>query len=527
LSRERQAADGIRDSLKKSQLFWSLSDAQIDRLMEIYHEESYRAGERILAEGESSSNLHIVEEGKVALMMEIRIGARTKKQAVIDVIGTGQAFGWTSVADKPVPTSLSAVCIEDARVLSFPGNLVRKLCSEDPDLDHKVMQELLRLVSDRLSSAKATLAQILSVTSHDLRAPLATVQSCLDVILGGFTGEINDKQKELLEGSKVRISDLTSLINNILDISFIEIRRADFEDTAISGVVTAAIGDVEGVANNKGIRIKNEVPRDLPTVSGIPLRLQQVMTNLLGNAIKFSPGGSTITISAGHSVSFLQVDVADEGIGIGPQDLPRVFDDFYRGKNTEGEGIGLGLSIAKKIVEAHGGKIWVNSPNPQTSRGTIFSFTLPVEAPAAVPKTQPASNILKGARVLVVDDDPSMIKAAKFVLESRGTEVFTASDGAEGLQKAEELKPDLLILDLLMPRMDGFEVCKRLREKEQAGAKKIPVLVTSAVREESSRRRYELETATDLGVDAYLEKPFSPPALLQRVEWVLKRHRKC
>lgn len=518
--------DEVRNNIKKSQIFWSLTDAQIDRLMDIYQEESYRAGERIISEGQNTTSLHVVEEGKVALMMEIRIGSRTKKQAVIDVISTGQAFGWTSLAEKQV-SDVSAVCIEDTKVLSFPGNLVRKLCDRDHDLDHKVMQELLRLISDRLSSAKATLAQILSVTSHDLRAPLATVQSCLDVILGGFTGEINEKQKELLEGSKLRIADLNNLINNILDISFIEIRRPDFENVPLSEIIADAIGSVEGVARKKSIRIENNVPSNLPPVLGIPLRLQQVLTNLLANAVKFSRTGSPVTIGARSAGEFLQVDVADEGIGITPQDLPRIFDDFYRGKNTEGEGVGLGLSIAKKIVDAHGGKIWVNSPKPQTGQGTVFSFTLPMAAVTAKTGAQEAVDILKGAKVLVVDDDPSMIKAARFVLESRGTEVTTATDGAEALERVEQSRPDLIILDLLMPRMDGFEVCKRLHEKERAGGKRIPVLVTSAVREESSRRRYELEMATELNIDAYLEKPFSPPALLQRVEGVLKRYQRC
>jgi signal transduction histidine kinase len=517
----------VRNNLKKSQLFWSLSDAQIDKLMEIYREESYRAGERIISEGQNATGLYVVEEGKVALMMEIRIGSRTKKQAVIDVISTGQAFGWTSLAERQV-SDVSAACIEDTRVLSFSGNMVRRLCDADCDLDHKVMQELLRMVSDRLSSAKATLAQILSVTSHDLRAPLATVQSCLDVMLGGFTGEVNDKQKELLEGSKQRISDLNSLINNILDISFIEIRRPDFENVIPKELISGAIGNIEGVARGKGVSIKSDAPSDLPPVTGIPLRLQQVLTNLLGNAVKFSRSGSAVTVSAKPAGDFLQFDVADDGIGINPEDLPKIFDDFYRGKNTEGEGVGLGLSIAKKIVDAHGGKIWASSPNPVTGRGTVFSFTLPVASVAAKAEgLAEAVDVLKGAKVLVVDDDPSMIKVAKFVLESKGTEVTTAADGAEALERVEQSPPDLLILDLLMPRMDGFEVCKRLHEKERAGGKRIPVLVTSAVREESSRRRYELEMATELNIDAYLEKPFSPPALLQRVEGVLKRYQRC
>lgn len=516
----------VRNYIKNSQLFWNLTETQIDKLLEIYQEESYRAGESILSEGQNATSLCIVEEGKIALVMEIRVGSRTRKQAAIEVVTTGQAFGLSALSEMPV-SDMSATCIEDTKVLCFSGNLLRKLCNEDHDLYHKVMQELVRLVSDRLSSAKATLAQVLSVASHDLRAPLATVQSCLDVILGGFAGDVNEKQKELLDGSKQRIIDLTNLIDNILDISFIEIKHLDFENISLSEIIASSVGDVEGIAQNKNIQIKNATPLNLPEVSGIPVRLQQVLTNLLGNAIKFSPVESAVTISAREVDDHLQVDVADIGAGITPKDLPKIFDDFYRGMKADVEGAGLGLAIAKKIIVAHSGKIWVESPNPETGLGTRFSFTLPK---AAIPvkteiKEEEEEDVFKGARVLVADDDPSMIKVAKFVLESRGTEVTTAADGVEAIEKIKETKPDLLILDLLMPRMDGFEVCKRLNEMAEAGSEKIPVLVTSAVREESSRRRYELEMADELKVDAYLEKPFSPPALLQRVERILKKHR--
>jgi signal transduction histidine kinase len=514
----------VRSHIKNSQLFWDLTEAQIDRLLEIYQEESYRAGESILAEGQNATSLRIIEEGKVALVMEIRVGSRTKKQAAIEVVTTGQAFGLSALSEKPV-SDMSAACIEDTRMLCFSGNLLRKLCDEDHDLYHKVMQELVHLVSDRLSSAKATLAQVLSVASHDLRAPLATVQSCLDVILGGFAGDINEKQKELLDGSKQRIVDLTNLIDNILDISFIEIRHLDFENISLREIINNSVGDVEGIAQKKNIQIKDTTPANLPNASGIPMRLQQVLTNLLGNAIKFSPIESTVTLNAHEVDDYLQVDVADMGAGITPKDLPKIFNDFYRGMKADVEGAGLGLAIAKKIIDAHGGKIWVESPDPETGSGTRFSFTVPKAAVPVRAEAKEEEDILKGARVLVADDDPSMIKVTKFVLESRGTEVTTAADGVEALEKIEEARPDLLILDLLMPRMDGFEVCKRLNERVEAGGERIPVLVTSAVREESSQRRYELEMAAELKVDAYLEKPFSPPALLQRVEKILKRYR--
>lgn len=309
------------------------------------------------------------------------------------------------------------------------------------------------------------------------------------------------------------------MIDNILDISYIEIRELDFESLSLSEVIESSIGDVQGMAQQKGIQLKNGVSTKLPQILGLPKRLRQVLTNLLSNAIKFTPTGGTVSISSRETDDYVQLEVADTGIGISPEELPRIFDDFYRGMKVDAEGAGLGLSIAKKIIDAHGGSIWAESPCPESGIGTKFSFTLPKVTVAAKGKVEEEAGVLEGARILVADDDPEMLKATTFLLESRGYQVFTAPDGEEALTKIEEEKPDLLILDLLMPVMDGFEVCKRLKEQ----GNKIPVLVLSAVREESSRRRYELETKVTLGVDDYIEKPISPPLLLQRVEKILAK----
>jgi len=384
------------------------------------------------------------------------------------------------------------------------------------------MREIVNLVSDRLSHAKQTLAHVLSVTSHDLRAPLATVQSCLDVIIGGFAGDINSRQKDLLAGSKQRISDLRQMIDNILDISYIEIKELDFKSVDLSEVIESSIGDVQGVAQQKGVQLNNSVSTKLPQVLGIPRRLQQVLTNLLSNGVKFTPAGGMVSISSRDMDDCVQLEVTDTGIGISPEELPRIFDDFYRGTKVDAEGAGLGLSIAKKIIEAHGGIIWAESPCPESGIGSKFSLTLP-RIPVAAKSKIEEEGVERGARILVADDDPEMLKIITLVLESRGYLVFTVQDGEEALTKIEADNPDLLILDLLMPRMDGFEVCKRLNQQAATGGNKIPILILSAVREESSRRRYELETKTSLGADDYIEKPISPPLLLQRVEKVLMK----
>ncbi len=515
-------AGNKRGIVKNSRLFWSLDDAQIDRLMEMCEEQSYDAGLRIFSAGDRAHNLYIVERGKVALEMEIRIGSRTMKQVVIDVIEDGEVFSWPALSDIPVNDN-SAIATENTKLLSFNGERLRQLSGEDIDLCRKVMQELLKLVSDRLSNAKRTLAHVLSVTSHDLRAPLATIQSSLEAVIGGFAGAINSKQEELLSGGMQRVSDLVSMIDNLLDISYVEIRGVDFEKVNLSEVIESSIGDVAGIAQEKGIVLRNETPDKLPQILGIARRLRQVLTNLLGNAVKFTPSGGMATIGFSETTDKVQLEVADTGIGISAEELPKIFGDFYRGIRIEAEGAGLGLAIAKKIVEAHGGSIWAESPDPETGKGTRFSLALPkVFEPGKTPEDEGRQG-LAGAKILVADDDPEMRRIVALVLESHSYEVRTAQDGEEALAKIKEEEPDLVILDLLMPRMDGFEVCKQLEEQRGQGGRRMPILILSAVREDSSRRRYELETEMDLDVDDYITKPISPPVLLQRVERALMK----
>ena len=515
-------ASNKRDAIKNSKLFWNVSDAQMGKLEALCKEQSFEAGMRILSEGDTSPNFYIVESGKIALEMEIRIGSRTKRQAVIDVIEKNGVFGWSALTDLPVHT-MSATASENSTLLVFDGQSVRRLCDEDSDLDHKVMQELVKLVSDRLSQAKRTLAHVLSVTSHDLRAPLATVQSSLDTVIGGFAGDINIKQKELLSGGKQRISDLLSMIDNLLDISFVEIRATDFEKMDLSEVVAISIGDIAGIAQEKAIGLRSSIPAALPETLGIPKRLRQVLTNLLSNAVKFTAPGGIVTVTARETDDKIELYVSDTGIGIPPEELPRIFGDFYRGMKVDAEGAGLGLSIAKKIVEAHGGSIWVVSPDPETGKGTRFGVSLPRILEPSKAQAGEETEAVAGARILVTDDDPEMRGITALILESQGYEVRTAQDGEEALAKVEEEEPDLLVLDLLMPNMDGFEVCKRLEERRGRGGKRIPVIILSAVREESSRRRYELETETEFDIEDYVTKPISPPVLLQRVEKALMK----
>ena len=507
--------------LKKSQLFWRLSDAQIGQITAIANELKFSAGSAVYHAGESAGYLYVVEKGKVSLEMEIRLGTRTRKQANIDVVTEGQVFGWPALFPEMAAYTMSAIVTEDAKLIVLDGAKLQSLSSQDVGMGWDVMRELVNLVSNRFSQATKTLAHVLSVASHDLRAPLATVHSSLDVLLGGFVGEINSRQAELVSGSKQRIVDLLNMIDNILDISHIEISELDFEDILIAEVVRDSLGDVRGMADQKGITVDNKTAAKLPNILGHPKRLRQVLTNLLSNAIKFTPAGGRVSIACRENDDSVTISVKDTGIGIPSEELPRIFDDFYRGmKAEEVSGAGIGLSVSKKIVEAHGGRIWAESPNPETGVGTRVSFVLPrvISEKAVEEKIE----LGRKAIIVVADDDPQMLNVTSLVLESHGYTVLKAKNGHEVMGKLDQVIPDVLMLDLLMPVMDGFEVLKQISEQDLTGLRGMSIIILSAVKEGSSRQRYELETRSPLPIADYLEKPISPPALLQRVEKVLQ-----
>ena len=230
----------------------------------------------------------------------------------------------------------------------------------------------------KLEEEKNRFLRFLSIAAHDLKAPLTAIQGFLWVMLGGFSGELNEKQRHMLERSTRRINELLGLISDLLDIPRIETGQIvqEMKEISLRQVVRNCLEEQRNLAKEKGLRLKVELPETLPKIRGSSPRLQQVITNLVNNALTYTPEG-TVTIRVKEGDNDIQVEVMDTGIGIPPEDLPRVFDDFFRARNVESKGTGLGLAITKRIVEAHGGKIWVECPCPETNCGSKFTFTLP------------------------------------------------------------------------------------------------------------------------------------------------------
>ena len=230
----------------------------------------------------------------------------------------------------------------------------------------------------KLAEEKNRFLRFLSIAAHDLKAPLTAIQGFLWVILGGYAGDINDKQRNMLDRSSKRINELLNLISDLLDIPRIETGQIipEMKEISFRQVVKTCIQSKRDLAREKSVKLKVEIPETLSKIRGSSPRLQQVLNNIVDNAINYSPEGQVI-VRVIEKEKLLQVEVADTGIGIPASDISKVFDDFFRAGNVDTKGTGLGLSIAKRIVEAHGGKIWCESPCLETNHGSRFYFSLP------------------------------------------------------------------------------------------------------------------------------------------------------
>jgi signal transduction histidine kinase len=256
------------------------------------------------------------------------------------------------------------------------------------------LRDRLLLEADELQKANEELVKLdrlktyfLAMASHDLKTPLAAVQSYLQVLLGGFVGELNEEHGRILQRCSQRIKELFDLINRFLDLAQIEKGKVveEMEMICIRDVLDSCVEEVSILAAEKAQELNAEIPQDLPNVYGSANHLKQVVTNLLSNGVKFTPELGSITLRAREMENEIEVSVTDTGIGIDPDDLPRLFEQFFRGKGgAAAQGTGLGLSISKRIVEAHHGTIRAESPYEDGQPGARFVFTLPKGQPAGM-----------------------------------------------------------------------------------------------------------------------------------------------
>ena len=354
-------------------------------------------------------------------------------------------------------------------------------------------------------------SEFLASMSHELRTPLNAVIGFSDVLLERMFGELNERQEEYVRDIRDSGRHLLELINEILDLSKVEAGRMELEPIALSlpDLLEYALAMVRERAARHGIALSLDLAPEVGVIWADELKLKQVVLNLLSNAVKFTPDGGSVDVSAEISGAEAQVTVRDTGIGIEAADHERIFEAFQRGgREARSEGTGLGLTLSKRIVELHGGRIWMTS---SPGAGSTFGFAVPVrplDAAAEEDGRQAAAAERDMETVLVVEDDPHSAELLTVYLEGAGYRIALARDGAEGLELARRLRPRAVVLDILLPRVDGWDLLARL--KADPATADSPVVVVSMLDERGK--------GLALGAVEYLVKPVGREELLEALD---------
>ncbi|MGA2731444.1 MAG: ATP-binding protein [Syntrophobacteraceae bacterium] len=368
----------IRKALRKSSLFGDLSDEERDKIAQFSREMTFETGDILFREGDSADNIFIVLKGTAAVEVGL-LGRQRRRCATIATACRGESVGWSAGIGSQKYLA-SAYAVEKTATVVVDRRAVHSLFADNPASGLRVMEKLVDLARSRLSRTTEILAKMLSTASHDLKGPLAAIQSLHQVILGGYAGEISEQQEKLLTRAGERIKGLVSQIDDIFDITHIDSHDMQREAVSIAEIANKSLENVRPQAAGKNIDLVADWDMEPPVVPGEHTRLQQALINLLGNAIKFTQSGGKVTvrITDDNEGQKIVVEVMDNGPGIPGEELHRIFDDFYRGNDAPiGGGAGVGLSNAKRIIEAHGGRIWAESPYPESKKGAKFTFTLP------------------------------------------------------------------------------------------------------------------------------------------------------
>jgi len=380
--------------------------------------------------------------------------------------------------------------------------------------------ELARLTTAEESSRLKD--EFLATLSHELRTPLNAILGWVQMLQTGELTPARARQAVDVIGRNARLQ--AQLIEDILDVSRIITGKLDIEraPVSMSQLLDTAVTGISPAIAAKGLVFTSDVGTTLPPIEGDGQRLHQVLNNVLSNAVKFTDAGGTIELRCRARENWLQIDIRDSGIGITPEFLPHVFDRFRQADSRSTRvhgGLGLGLAIAKHLVDMHGGTIQAESQGPTT--GTLISIRLPA-APGlrstveAAFESASASLHLQDATLLIVDDEDDSREMIAALLEQRGARVLE-SDSAEGaLDVLSTRKVDLLIADIAMPRVDGYELMRRART---AGCTVPGIAVTAFARPDD--RRLALES----GYTSYLAKPVDGGELARTVRDLLAGQR--
>jgi CheY-like chemotaxis protein/nitrogen-specific signal transduction histidine kinase len=372
----------------------------------------------------------------------------------------------------------------------------------------------LELRNRDVERANRLKSEFLASMSHELRTPLNAIIGFSDLLAEQIAGALSAKQQRFVSHIQQGARHLLALINDILDLSKVEAGRLELnrENVSVTVVLAEALTSIRPAAAAKNIAIHSSIGPDV-LVFADRIRFKQVLFNLLSNAVKFTPDGGRIWVEAVERRGRLTTSVSDTGLGIPIEEQEAIFDAFHQaGATTKGikEGTGLGLAITKRLVEEHGGRIWVES---EPGKGARLSFTMPagrsLPDEAAPDDDSSAPMVLARDRplVLVVDDEAAARELLASWLEPEGYQLLMAGSSAEALAKAAEHVPDAITLNMLMPGKGGWETLYELKKTPVTAG--IPVIVVTVVDDP--------KVGLALGAAEYLVKPVDKEVLLESV----------
>jgi PAS domain S-box-containing protein len=362
--------------------------------------------------------------------------------------------------------------------------------------------------------------EFISTLSHELRTPLTSIVGWIQMLKEGDPNR--DELQQGLEVIERNVRVQAQLINDLLDMSRIEAGKMslDVQQVNLVGAVKAAMETVQPAANAKGVRLIATFGSINGTLMGDKNRLQQIVWNLLTNAIKFTPKGGRVHVTVQRVSSHLEVAVSDTGTGIAPEYIRQIFERFSQADSSTTRrhgGLGLGLSIAKHLAELHGGTISATSEGIGT--GATFRLTLPLlpahQRPGDSASQQRSTEVdrnfleedLKGVKVLVVEDDADSAEVIRRILTRRGASVSIGHSMSEGLSSFEISAPDVILSDIGMPEYDGYEFIKRLRARPEG--QRVPAVALTALARTEDRTR-----ALRAGFQMHVAKPVDAAELI-------------
>lgn len=408
------------------------------------------------------------------------------------------------------------------------NNMAEELKELYSGLEEKVKERTIDLEESnrQLHEANRLKSEFLANMSHELRTPLNSIIGFSEVLYDGIAGNINERQKKYLDNIHKSGHHLLELINDLLNLSKIEVGKMEliFSEFSLNAALMEAKNIIAPLASKKKISVSVTIEKGLETIAADRIKLKQILYNILGNSIKFTPEEGSVEVRVKKIDYAFEFSVKDTGIGIKGDDINLIFESFRQvdgSHSRDYEGTGLGLSITKKFVEMHGGKIWVES---EAGAGSTFFFTIPlpnlfpgdlddasledIKPPTYSEYKSGVVDKVEKKMILIVEDNEESSELISMYLTEEGYDVAKAFDGENALAMAKELKPFAITLDIMLPRKDGWQILKDLKEDKKTA--KIPVIIISMVEDQ--------DLAYLLGAFETFNKPVTKKALLSVLE---------